>query len=98
MGKSAGSAVTERLATRLPARRFRDNRDYGMFNRSLLVCLIALLCACSSTKPKPMRLPIAKDIHSFSNPQQIAVRHVDLDLSAIFDQKTLQGTAVLWIE
>lgn len=45
-----------------------------------------------------MRLPIAKDIHSLSNPQQITVRHIDLDLTAVFDQKTLQGTAVLWID
>jgi leukotriene-A4 hydrolase len=45
-----------------------------------------------------MTLPIAKDIHSFSNPQQIAVLHADLDLSVIFEQKSLQGTVVLSIE
>ncbi|MCU1259395.1 MAG: Peptidase rane alanine aminopeptidase [Bryobacterales bacterium] len=69
-----------------------------MYNRLPLLSLTVFLCACSSTKPKPMTLPIAKDIHSFSNPQQIAVRHADLDLSVIFDQKTLQGTAVLWLD
>lgn len=69
-----------------------------MLNRILLVCTAALLCACSAAPPIPMRPAIAKDIHSLSNPQQIAVSHVDLDLSVIFEQKTLQGTAVLSIE
>ncbi len=43
-------------------------------------------------------MSIAKDIQSFSNPRQIVVRHVDLDLDVLFSQKTLKGTAVLTIE
>ncbi len=69
-----------------------------MYKRIPPVALAAVLCACNSNPPKAMTHPIAKDIHSFSNPQQIVVRHVDLDLSVIFDQKTLQGTAVLWLD
>jgi leukotriene-A4 hydrolase len=35
------------------------------------------------------------DVHSFSNPQVAAVTHVDLKLKVDFDQKRLQGTALL---
>jgi len=45
-----------------------------------------------------MPQPIVKDIHSHGNPEQIAVRHVDLDLAVSFEKKQLAGTAVLWLE
>ncbi|HXQ71945.1 MAG TPA: M1 family metallopeptidase [Pyrinomonadaceae bacterium] len=40
----------------------------------------------------------ARDPHSFSNPQDIRVRHIDLDLSVSFEERTLKGTAVLFLE
>jgi leukotriene-A4 hydrolase len=43
-------------------------------------------------------MTIPKDIHSFSNPQQIAVTHLDLDLNVLFDRKSIQGTVVLQFE
>lgn len=39
-----------------------------------------------------------KDYHSYSNPEQVRVHHIDLDLQVLFDQKILKGTAVLSIE
>jgi len=36
-----------------------------------------------------------RDLHSFSNPEQIRVRHIDLDLTVLFENKTLHGVAVL---
>src|SRR5260370_22592334 len=36
-----------------------------------------------------------KDFHSFSNPEQIRVRHIDLDLTVLFEEKTLHGVAAL---
>ena len=39
-----------------------------------------------------------KDYHSYSNPEQVRVRHVDLEWNVLFDQKILKGTAVLSIE
>ncbi len=69
-----------------------------MQNRSALLPLAAFLSACSALAPKPVMPPIPKDIHSLSNPQQIAVRHIDLDLSVVFEQKTLQGSAILSFE
>src|SRR5437899_13032648 len=39
-----------------------------------------------------------RDLHSFSNPEQIRVRHLDLDCDVLFDQKTLKGTATLDVD
>jgi leukotriene-A4 hydrolase len=39
-----------------------------------------------------------KDHHSYSNPEQIKVRHVDLEWDVLFDQKILKGTATLSLE
>jgi leukotriene A-4 hydrolase/aminopeptidase len=43
-------------------------------------------------------MTIPKDIHSFANPQQVAVKHLDLDLNVFFDRLSVQGTALLTIE
>jgi leukotriene A-4 hydrolase/aminopeptidase len=40
----------------------------------------------------------AEDFHSYSKPQTIRVRHVELDWNVLFDKKILQGTATLTIE
>ncbi len=36
-----------------------------------------------------------RDVHSYANPDQVRVRHVDLDLEVLFDRKTLKGTSTL---
>ncbi len=63
--------------------------------RCLLLISLAALCCCT-LPPSPSM--IAKDIHSNGNPQQIAVRHVDLDLSVSFEERKLKGSVVLWLE
>ncbi len=63
--------------------------------RLSLLILAAALVSCT---PKPMPQPTAKDIHSNGNPDRIAVRHVDLDLHVSFENKQMEGTAVLWLE
>lgn len=40
----------------------------------------------------------AEDLHSYSNPQAVRVKNVDLDWTVLFDQKILQGTATLTVE
>lgn len=40
----------------------------------------------------------AADVHSYSNPQETVVKHVDLDWNVLFDKKILQGTATLTVE
>ena len=39
-----------------------------------------------------------EDAHSYANPDQVRVRHLDLAWDVLFDQKILQGTAVLTFE
>jgi leukotriene A-4 hydrolase/aminopeptidase len=39
-----------------------------------------------------------RDQHSYSNPEQIKVRHLDLDLQVSFEKKTLEGSATLTVE
>lgn len=41
---------------------------------------------------------LAEDVHSYSNPQEIRIRHVDLDWTVLFEQKVLRGTATLGFE
>ena len=38
-----------------------------------------------------------KDFHSYANPSDVRVKHLDLNWDVLFDKKILQGTAVLTI-
>ncbi|HEX8185774.1 MAG TPA: M1 family metallopeptidase [Blastocatellia bacterium] len=60
-----------------------------------LIILLMTIQESSFSKNAPVE---RKDYHSFSNPQQVKVRHVDLDWDVLFDQKMLRGTAVLSLE
>src|SRR5262245_48176915 len=40
----------------------------------------------------------ASDAHSYSNPQEVRVRHVHLSLDVLFDRKVLKGSSTLTIE
>lgn len=69
-----------------------------------------LLFACSETvrqdsslqptKPQPAteQFEASTDYHSFSNPDQIKVTHLDLDLTADFERSVLHGQATLSFE
>src|SRR5262245_55274406 len=46
----------------------------------------------------PAQTGATRDMHSYSNPEQIRVRNVDLDLEVLFDRKTLKGTSTLTVE
>ncbi len=63
---------------------------------ALAVC--ALLTGCVKTDmekaPEPSG-PDRKDYHSYSNSDQVQVRHVKLDLTVDFTRKVLRGNAVL---
>ena len=45
-----------------------------------------------------VRQLVAQDYHSYSNPNEVRVRHVDLDWDVLFDQKIIKGTATLAID
>lgn len=40
----------------------------------------------------------AQDFHSYANPADVRVRHLDLEWDVLFDQKVLKGNAVLKVE
>jgi leukotriene-A4 hydrolase len=40
-------------------------------------------------------IDVAKDYHSLSNPEQVIVTHIALDLTVDFEQKVMRGTAAL---
>src|SRR5262245_888618 len=77
-----------------------------------LVCFVILLglfvMACrnsSSESAKGLRpadatakTDDARDAHSYSNPEQVRVRHVDLNLEVLFNRKVLKGVSTLTIE
>jgi leukotriene-A4 hydrolase len=39
-----------------------------------------------------------QDYHSYANPSAVRVKHVDLNLRVLFDQKILKGSAILTVE
>jgi hypothetical protein len=48
---------------------------------------------------KPDPIPsIAHDIHSYANPEHVQVRHLNPDLKIVFEQQTIQGTAILTVQ
>lgn len=51
--------------------------------------------ALAVSDPQP---DAAQDFHSYSNPHQIRVNHLDLELDVFFDQKVLKGSIVLSLE
>ncbi len=51
-----------------------------------------------ATKAVETAIEVGKDYHSFSNPEQIKVKHIDLSLTADFEQRMLVGSAQLHVE
>ncbi len=85
-----------------------------MYKIAALIAVLSVVClateisqntatmksAQSSPGAKPQSLPIkaAEDFHSYANPGEVRVRHVDLEWDVLFDKKVLKGTAVLGID
>ena len=80
------------------------------YDKLAAVALTTLVSAACGERSKPGPEPAAppaasaapstpvKDVHSYSNPAEIRVRHVDLDWDVLFDKKVLRGTAALTLE
>ncbi len=74
--------------------------------RSLQIVLIILcltVASCARSEPERPAIttevtPDRRDLHSYSNPGQIKVTHLDLDLEVLFDRKVLKGTATMKLE
>jgi leukotriene-A4 hydrolase len=80
--------------------------------RPVLICIVISLSfiamACQDTSTNNLRTSQSttgtakaedrRDLHSYSNPEQVRVSHVDLDLEVIFNRKMLKGTTTLTLE
>ncbi len=62
---------------------------------ALTAILAIFMTACLKNTEEP---PLAHDIHSYANPNLARVRHIALDLTVVFEQQSIQGTAVLTIQ
>jgi leukotriene A-4 hydrolase/aminopeptidase len=83
-------------------RTMTKNKNLAIILCSALIFGINLANICNAQKSSPNNMrkssamqSVAEDVHSYSNPQMVKVRHVDLDWNVLFDQKILRGTAIL---
>src|ERR1044071_241051 len=78
--------------------RCKTSEEYSMKHaKFILILVIFAMTNQQSSFPQTLSAE-RKDYHSYSNPEQVKVRHVDLDWDVLFDQKILKGTAVLSLE
>ncbi|MDX2153365.1 MAG: M1 family metallopeptidase [Bryobacteraceae bacterium] len=61
--------------------------------RFACVSVAALLLSACGQKTASMNDSARKDVHSFAAPEDVRVRHMDLDLTVDFASKTLRGSA-----
>ena len=62
----------------------------------LLILSIAFAISCQKKDPSDKTTPqnqTTKDSHSFSNPAEAVVKHLDLDIKVDFDKQTISGKA-----
>lgn len=52
----------------------------------------------ATSEPASSEIDVGKDYHSLSNPEQVVVKHIDLDLNIDFAKKIMSGTAELAIQ
>ncbi len=79
----------------------------GVLRLSIISCILFCLSmgfACKTGEktnnetdkdPSGTKTKMAKDVHSYANPEAIRVTNVDLDWDVLFDEKIIKGTAVL---
>jgi leukotriene-A4 hydrolase len=78
---------------------------YEQLAAVVVMSLAAAGCGGPSATPVPAAAPsataatrTARDEHSYGNPEEIRVRHADLDWDVLFDRKILSGSADLLLE
>ena len=72
----------------------------GTMPSILVACFLLLALACSGpppamTEPDVGRNLVERDVHSYSNPHEVGVHHLDLDLDVRFDERKLVGSVTL---
>ena len=57
-----------------------------------------LIAQTNHAQKTPPQIGKTKDLHSYSNPQQVTIKHLHLDLEVDFEQQVLRGQAILDLE
>ncbi len=86
--------------------RFVASASCNRLSRVSLIVVITSAMTCdrpasdspSSASSGGISQPVARDIHSYGNPGEVVVRHLDLEWDVRFDRRALDGTATLEIE
>ena len=65
-------------------------------------CILTMACDMPPSSPPDSvsSSPEAgqRDVHSYANPEQVRVRHLDLEVDVLFEQRILRGTAILTLD
>ncbi len=85
---------------------FVASRSFNLLIRVIFFIVITSAMACdrpasdspSTASSGEMPQPVARDLHSYGNPGEVVVRHLDLEWDVRFDRRALDGTATLEIE
>lgn len=64
----------------------------------LLKCLVLLIISCSDNKQNKVAPNYAEEPHSFSQPNDAVITHLDLDINVDFEKEIIQGKASYLIE
>ena len=72
----------------------------GTMPSIFVACFLLFALACSGpppamTEPDVGRNLVERDVHSYSNPHEVGVHHLDLDLDVRFDERKLVGSVTL---
>ena len=71
-------------------------KNFGLLLIAFLFVAVFTATTHSQTPASPQ--PSSADVHSYSNPADVRVKHIDLDWQVLFAQKVLKGTALLTVE
>ncbi len=61
--------------------------------KTYFLSIIILLLAACQNNTKPAEKVAIQDVHSYANPQEAVVKHLDLDIHVNFEEKILEGWA-----
>ncbi len=64
----------------------------------ILGCTVLFLTGCSTPKQEKSTLKYVDEPHSYAQPNEAVITHLDLDIDVDFDQKIITGKATYKIE